>query len=44
MAEMTLIKLRVKACVTALLTPAQRALVKQQLRLNRERGESLTLY
>lgn len=44
MAEMTVIKLRVKARVTALLTPAQRALLEQHLRLSRERGEALTLY
>lgn len=44
MAEMTVIKLRVKAKVTALLTPAQRAVVEQQLRLSREQGEGLTLY
>ena len=44
MAEMTVIKLRVQARVTALLTPAQRALVEQQLRLSRERGAAMTLY
>ncbi len=43
-AEMTVIKLRVQAKVTALLTPAQRALVGQRLRLSREQGEGLTLY
>lgn len=44
MAEMTVIKLRVKAKVTALLTPAQRVLVGEQLRTNRERDEGLPLY
>lgn len=42
--EMTVIKLRVKARAVALLTPAQKALVEQQLRLNRERGAAVTLY
>lgn len=44
MAEMTVIKLRVKAKVTALLTPEQRALVEEHLRLNRERDGGLSLY
>jgi Spy/CpxP family protein refolding chaperone len=44
MAEMTVIKLRVKARVFALLTPVQRALVEEQLRLSRERDEALSLY
>lgn len=44
MAEMTVVKLRVKARVMALLTPTQRALVAEQLRLRREWGESPKLY
>jgi Spy/CpxP family protein refolding chaperone len=44
MAEMTVIKLRVKARVTALLTPGQKSLVEEQLRLNRERDGGLSLY
>lgn len=44
MTEMAVIKLRVKARVMALLTPAQKALVEQQLRLNKERGTAVTLY
>ena len=44
MTEMAVIKLRVKARVFALLTPAQKALVAQQLRLNRERGGGVSLY
>lgn len=44
MTEMAVIKLRVKARVMALLTPAQKALVEQQLRLNRERGAAVTPY
>lgn len=42
MAEMTVVKLRVKAKVMALLTPAQRVLVAEQLRLSRERGDAAT--
>lgn len=44
MTELAVIKLRVKARVMALLSPAQKALVEQQLRLNRERGAAVTLY
>ena len=44
MTEMAVIKLRMKSKVFALLTPAQKSLVEQQLRLNRERGEAIPLY
>ncbi len=44
MTEMAVIKLRMKAKVFALLTPAQRAVVEQQLRLNKERGAAVSLY
>jgi Spy/CpxP family protein refolding chaperone len=44
MTEITVVKLRMKARVFALLTPAQKALVEQQLRLNKERGEPVPLY
>lgn len=44
MTEIAVVKLRVKAKVFALLTPEQKALVVQQLRLNRERSEGVLLY
>lgn len=44
MTEIAVVKLRVKAKVFALLTPEQKALVVQQLRLNRERSEGVSLY
>jgi Spy/CpxP family protein refolding chaperone len=44
MTELAVIKLRMKSKVFALLTPAQKSLVEQQLRLNRERGEAIQLY
>lgn len=44
MTEIAVVKLRVKAKVFALLTPEQKALVVQQLRLNRERSGGVSLY
>ena len=44
LAEITVMKLRVKAEVVALLTPEQKALVEQQLRLRASRGEAPSLY
>jgi Spy/CpxP family protein refolding chaperone len=44
MTEIAVIKLRMKSKVFALLSPAQKELVEQQLRLNRERGEAIPLY
>lgn len=44
MAEVAVVKLRVKARVVALLTNEQKALVTQQLRLNMQSGQRPSLY
>jgi Spy/CpxP family protein refolding chaperone len=44
MAEFIVVKLRVKTKVMALLTPGQKAIVEQQLRLNKERSDAPPIY
>ena len=44
MAEIIVVKLRVKTKVMALLTPAQKAIVEQQLRLNKETNDTSPIY
>jgi len=44
MAEIIVVKLRVKTKVMALLTPGQKAIVEQQLRLNKERSDATPIY
>lgn len=44
MAEIIVVKLRVKTKVMALLTPQQKGIVEQQLRLNKERSDAPPIY
>ena len=44
MAEIIVVKLRVKTKVMALLTPGQKAIIAQQLRLNKERSDGTPIY